>query len=55
MREYQKYEFCKAVKCPDLMKGRCILGKDYPSFCVYSAKSFHKWLEENGFKIIKDG
>jgi len=50
MREYKKYEFCKAVDCSGLSyeHDKCILDYD----CFKSAKTFHKWLNENGFKIV---
>lgn len=53
-REYQKYEFCRAMNCyairnhPD-----CSTRK---SMCQYTAKEFHQWLIEHGAKIfIPDG
>ena len=54
-RVYQKYEFCHAVNCPSIRRamvrdGKC---KTPNALCIYSAKDFHKWLNENGFEIIK--
>ena len=49
MREYKKYEFCKAFKCPALKDNLC---RTDPEVCVFSAKEFHHWLKENGFKIV---
>ena len=48
--EYEKYEFCRSMKCPYLTPSTtcCIDG------CFYTAKRFHNWLQENNFKIIKD-
>lgn len=51
MREYKKYEFCKAIKCIALKDNLC---RTDPEMCMYSAKEFHQWLKENNFKIIKD-
>lgn len=51
MREYQKYEFCKAIKCPSLKDNICNID---PEVCLYSAKEFHIWIKENNFKIVKD-
>lgn len=51
-REYEKYEFCKAVGClAQDLEGGCILS---PSGCCYTAQEFHQWLQENGFKIVKE-
>ena len=57
--EYEKYEFCKAVKCECFItesiklhiEEACIFS--YPRDCIYTAKEFHKWLKENDFRIIK--
>lgn len=48
-REYEKHEFCLAMRCPWLTKGECQLKPG----CIYSARSFHKWLKSEGFKTIK--
>ena len=50
--EYEKYEFCKDIKCPE-MEGKTYCDND-PRYCLFSAKRFHNWLQENNFKIIKD-
>ena len=49
-REYEKYEYCKAVNCPAIEYGEkcCISG------CIYTARQFHEWLKENNFKIVKE-
>jgi len=48
--KYKKNEFCKAIRCPDLVAGSC----QHDEFgCVATAKEFHNWLRENGFIIIK--
>lgn len=47
--EYQKYEFCKDVECGAFDNGRC-----HARQCCYrTAKHFHRWLKQNGYKIIK--
>jgi len=48
--EYQKYEFCKDVKCPGL-KTKCT---ESPTDCYFTAKEFHQWLKTNWFSIVKD-
>jgi hypothetical protein len=50
-QEYQDYEFCKDVKCRDWLKSAncCCPITD----CNYSAKEFHIWLNNNGYKIVK--
>ena len=45
--EYQKYAFCKAIKCPYLSE-RCIA-----ITCIQTAKEFHEWLKANDYSIIK--
>lgn len=52
-REYGKYEFCKALKCFELKPYlenafRCARGD-----CIWSAAYFHRWLDKNGFAIVK--
>lgn len=46
-REYQEYEFCKAVKCNALMSV-CTA-----RICKQSARTFHIWLKNNEFIIKK--
>lgn len=51
-REYRKYEFCENVGCPTIKNGgKCRIE---PSMCWCTAKEFHHWLNENGFKIVKE-
>jgi|GEM_PF-2274452 len=55
-REYQKYEFCKAVDCASLLCDQngvyhCIRSN---KMCQHTAKEIHHWLKENGFKIVKE-
>ena len=47
---YEKHEFCRSLKCPYLTPSTtcCIDG------CFYTAKRFHKWIQENNFKIIRE-
>ena len=47
--EYEKYEFCKSVNCSGLHNNKCCVHG-----CCHTAKHFHKWLQENNFKIIKE-
>lgn len=48
-KEYKDYEFCKDVECGAFDNGRC-----YARQCCYrTAKHFHRWLKQNGYKIIK--
>jgi len=49
-REYQKYEFCKAMNCSWFQYGTCTIKPG----CSYSARQFHGWLNEEGFEIIKE-
>jgi len=53
---YQKYDFCKSVKCPELtlsedgISYKCTASQDN---CIHTAKGFHKWLASKKYKIIK--
>ena len=51
-REYEKYEFCSNIRCGFFhhIEIKC-LNKHR---CIFSAKDFHHWLKDNGFKIVKD-
>ena len=53
---YKKYEFCKSVNCSGLYYENCsgLYNKCCVHGCYHTAKHFHKWLQENNFKIIKD-
>ena len=46
--EYQKYEFCKDVECTALEYNAC-----NAYVCYKTAKHFHRWLEQNGYAIVK--
>ena len=50
--EYEKYEFCKDIKCPE-MEGKTYCDND-PRYCLFTAKRFHQWLQCHNFKIIKE-
>lgn len=50
-KEYQKYEFCRDMKCSYLIDEACCL-EPAPS-CRYTAKEFHHWLQDNRFLIVK--
>lgn len=56
-REYRKYEFCKSVGCYYYYPNNRFEAENCSvpnmSICPYTAKEFHKWLKENGFKIFK--
>lgn len=58
-KEYQKYEFCKMVKCEKLQPESITFHThefcevDYDHECKYTAKQFHKWLHREGYKIAK--
>ena len=52
-QEYQKYEFCRDVECEHLYnQKKCVVSQDI--HCGYTAKEFHHWLKENGYKIAKE-
>lgn len=58
VRNYNKYEFCKDVKCifliPSSSNGQVICQRsDRKLKCVKTAKDFHTWLNENNFFILK--
>ncbi|WP_156906834.1 hypothetical protein [Desulforegula conservatrix] len=53
MKEYQRYEYCNAVKCPRLED----IKDGVKAYCeeLCGAYKFHKYLQDQGYKIIKDG
>ena len=54
MRQYEKYEYCKSIQCPDLQSCAAIYFCDNTAdYCRRTAKEFHHWLKENGFQIVK--
>ena len=59
-KEYEKCEFCKQIKCECLIPESEELGIpiscnfSHDKDCIYTAREFHHWLKENGFKIIKE-
>lgn len=50
--EYQKYEYCRDIGCPMYSphSGRCTMDTE----CIESARDFHGWLENHGYKIVKE-
>ena len=48
-RPYKKHEFCKAMNCSWFQHGACTLKPG----CSYSARQLHSWLDDNGFKIVR--
>ena len=60
--EYKDREFCKSTECRAYIKEReggpfplCALTGNPHLDCIKTAKEFHKWLKENGYRIVKDG
>lgn len=54
-REYEKFEFCKDIECPVLDSDDEIRSNTCEHHCQCSAYDLHDWLNENNFKIVKDG
>jgi hypothetical protein len=57
VREYQRHEFCQAMECQDLINvGKkselCSVGDNF-HVCCRTAKHFHNWLKENGYRIVR--
>jgi len=48
VEEYKNHEFCKDVECTALEYNTCS-----PVICHKTAKHFHKWLKQHGYKIVK--
>jgi len=58
MPEYKSREFCRDIECgmQKLIDNDTELGKSFAkSFCrkECEAYKFHKWLQENNYKIVK--
>ena len=51
--EYQKHEYCMAVKCPQIVDGQPKNKELCQNVC--EAWSFHNYLQRQGYKIIKAG
>jgi hypothetical protein len=49
-QEYQKHEFCQDIGCAYAPPSGCKM--DAPG-CVRTAKEFHNWLKENGYRIVR--
>ena len=45
---YRSYDFCKALNCEALADNKCKADN-----CLHTAKHFHKWLDANGYQILK--
>jgi hypothetical protein len=60
--DYQRREFCKAIRCPvqvllegqsvgsaafDLVRGIC------QTDCIHSTYEFHHWLIEHGYLVVR--
>lgn len=56
--EYCKYDFCKSIGCSGLQKVEGTVAGykcyQYSYNCLHSAKAFHHWLEEQGYKIVRE-
>lgn len=56
--EYKKLEFCIDVSCqhywPESTHCQEHCGVNNKSNCNFTAKEFHHWLKDNGYKIVKD-
>jgi len=56
MKKYKKHEFCITEGCAG-MRSNIDGVYDYcsyaPEHCLKTAKEFHKWLQANGFQIVK--
>jgi hypothetical protein len=51
-QEYQKHEFCRDVDCENIYNQKsCVVPHDV--HCSFTAKEFHHWLKDNGYKIVK--
>jgi len=53
--EYQDHEFCESIRCASFKNEKCNWFEPFldDCGCHKSAKRFHKWLNENGFKIVR--
>ena len=55
--EYQDHDFCKDINCPFLNHRKGICKKNSTQSiltnCIATAKDFHKWLNSNGYRIVK--
>jgi len=58
INKYQKHEFCRDVECEGLrsdLNGDKTQCPYYAEYCLKTAKEFHDWLKNKGFKITKEG
>lgn len=58
VRAYQEFEFCKATHCNRLGKSdthadqfQCLVSSN--NLCIKTKKQFLRWLNDNGFMILK--
>jgi len=53
LQEYGKHEFCREIWCEHLYNLKtCAVGQDM--HCSFTAKEFHRWLLDNGYRVVKD-
>mgnify|MGYP001472192644 CR=1 FL=1 len=57
LRRYENKEFCKDMQCQMLHRSSVDKNEFFcernTKGCVYTAKEFHHWLNENGFHLLK--
>jgi hypothetical protein len=55
-QEYQKHEFCRDMECRYLKNETCVEPLVRPDVtpygCPFTAKGFHHWLKENGYRML---
>ena len=60
--DYKKREYCHAIQCPvqALLDGEEVGSKKYEEIrkicqtdCLQTSHEFHKWLDDQGYIIIK--
>jgi hypothetical protein len=50
-QELNLTEFCRDMDCEYLYKQKsCVV---YKIYCTHTAKEFHHWLRDNGYRIVK--
>ena len=52
MIEYQNGEFCEAIGCPNNVLRKMGVLENCKLYC--NAFKMHVWLDDNGYKIIKE-
>lgn len=55
MIEYQDHYFCKTIGCLAFISSikKCSANLIFQKDCIQTVKDFHKWLNANGYKIVK--